>query len=185
MRQSLFGPVVQCSMRVVVLGLVWALGFAAVAQADEGGKTFAGYERSSPETRRSLLPFRVDAHAALTWEADFGAGLRADISILDRASLYNAHDELAISVGADVSFITFGGSNRLTAWPTVTAQWTFAVSENFSFYPELGVVARIQRRDWKGLYPNVGFGGRYIVYKSLALMGRLGWPMAVSLGVTF
>jgi hypothetical protein len=167
-----------------MLGFVFALGLHARAQAEEGG-TFTGYERSSAESRSSVLPFRVDVHGALTWEGDVGAGLRADIPLFERARLNNGRDEVAISVGADISFITFGGSNRLTAWPTVNAMWTLAVSERFSFYPELGIVARIERRDWKGLYPNVGFGGRFQLHNSLSLMGRLGWPMAVSIGLTF
>jgi hypothetical protein len=38
---------------------------------------------------------------------------------------------------------------------------------------------------WQGVFPNVGFGGRYTLHRSIALMGRLGWPMAISLGATF
>jgi hypothetical protein len=164
--------------------LLLVLALQSQARAEDSG-TFAGYGRSSMEKRSTLLPFRVDVHGVMTWESDLGAGLRLDIPLFDRERVYNARDELAISVGADISFLTFGGSNRLIAWPTVTAMWTLAVSERFSFYPEFGIVACIQRQDWKGLYPNVGFGGRFQLYKSLSLMGRLGWPMAVSIGLTF
>jgi hypothetical protein len=63
-------------------------------------------------------------------------------------------------------------------------QWSLGVSEKFSFYPELGLAGKIDN-GWRGVYPNVGFGGRYYLYRSVALLGRVGWPMAISLGATF
>lgn len=179
-----------CVPRSRAIGLGWLvlllgeLVWASAAQAEEA-RAFADYARSSMWTSTSLLPFRVDAHAALTWEADVGAGLRLDIPILNRARHHSSRDELALSLGADVSFVNFDGSERLTTWPTVMGQWTLAVSERFSLYPELGLVARVERRDFKGIYPSVGFGVRVRLYKVLALMGRLGWPIAVSIGITF
>jgi hypothetical protein len=46
------------------------------------------------------------------------------------------------------------------------------------------VTGKVANR-WQGVFPNVGFGGRYTLYRSVALTGRLGWPMAISLGATF
>lgn len=172
---------------VVVLGILLSLSASsrAFADAPKEESMFAGYTPSSRHQRTTLLPFRFDLHSALTWEADVGAGVRADISIFDREHLQSARDELAISLGADVSFVTFGGTSRITTWPTLAAQWSIAVSDRVSFYPELGIVARIERAAWKGLYPNVAFGGRVQVQRSLHFMGRLGWPIAVSIGLTF
>lgn len=169
-----------------VLSVWLVLGGIARADAEEE-HSLEGYSRTTllREDRLSLLPFRVDGHAVLTWEGDFGLGLRGDIPIFDKSRLYNARDELAISVGCDFSFVSFGGGNRLTTWPTATVQWTLAVTERFSFFPELGLVGRVQGSEWKGLYPNVGFGGRVLVYQTLSVVGRLGWPMAVSLGLSF
>jgi hypothetical protein len=131
------------------------------------------------------LPFRVDVHGVLTWEAEIGTGLRADILLFNETSGFNGRDEIALSVGCDLSFITFGGTNRLTVWPTATVQWSLAVREHFVLYPELGIVAQLPPGQFKGLYPNVGVGGRINVYRSLDVLVRLGWPMAVSVGLTF
>lgn len=59
------------------------------------------------------------------------------------------------------------------------------MSDNVAFYPEFGLAALIEEGDgWSGVLPNVGFGGRYYLWRSVSLMGRLGWPMALSLGAT-
>jgi hypothetical protein len=147
--------------------------------------TFADYARSARVERTTLLPFRVDAHAALSWEADVGAGLRIDVPILARVTAESARDEVAISFGADVTFINVDSTERLIAWPTIMGQWTLGVNKRFSLYPEIGLVAQVQGPDFKGIYPNVGFGGRLQLYKMLGLGARLGWPMAASIGLTF
>jgi hypothetical protein len=156
----------------------------ADAAADAQKSTFVDYARSTRANQTTLLPFRVDGHGVLTWEADVGAGLRIDIPIFRRADGKLSRDEVALSLGADVSFINVDGSERLTAWPTITGQWTLGVSERFSLYPELGLVARLRGPDFKGIYPNIGLGGRLQLYKMLGLVARLGWPMAVSIGLT-
>jgi hypothetical protein len=163
--------------------LVHALTLAAALVANTASVGAQG--PSSSEDRSSPLPFRLDAHAALDWESGFGAGARADIPIFGKDRMYNGRDELAISVGADVLFVSFTGSNKLLIWPTATIQWSLSVSERFVFYPELGMAAKVERHGWDGIYPNIGFGGRYYMVRSVALLGRLGWPMAVSAGATF
>lgn len=164
------GAFLACVLVVVTL----CSGAVAGAQGAPSSK-----DRSSP------LPFRLDAHASVDWESGFGAGARVDIPIFDKDRMYNGRDELAISVGADVMFVSFSGSNRLFVWPTATVQWSLGVSERFVFYPELGLAAKVERHGWDGIYPNIGFGGRYYLVRSAALLGRLGWPMAVSAGATF
>jgi len=167
---------------LLAFGLVSILWTTHAARADDASHTRA----PTGENQRSLIPFvRTDLHGVLTWEAEFGAGLRGDILIFDETRLYNGRDEIALSVGCDLSFVTFGGENRVTVWPTVALQWSLSVSERFVLYPELGIVAQIRPLDFKGLYPNVGFGGRVHVYRTLDVLLRLGWPMAVSAGVTF
>ena len=153
-----------------------------VARAEDASHASASYGNNE----RSLIPFvRADLHGVLTWEAEFGAGLRGDILIFDETRLYNGRDEIALSVGCDLSFVTFGGENRVTVWPTAALQWSLSVSERFVFYPELGIVAQIRPQDFEGLYPNVGFGGRVHAYRTLDVLLRLGWPMAASAGITF
>lgn len=150
-----------------------------------GENNLAHAEAPSGDERSSPLPFRLDAHAALDWESGFGAGARADIPIFAKDRMYNGRDELSISVGADVMFVSFTGSNELVVWPTATIQWSLSVSDRFVFYPELGMAAKVERNDWDGIYPNIGFGGRYYMVRSVALLGRLGWPIAISAGATF
>lgn len=152
--------------------------------ADDGSSENQGSLGS--QRGRALLPYvRTDLHGVLTWEAEFGAGLRADILLFGETRLYSGRDEIAVSVGCDLSFVTFGGTNRVTVWPTVAMQWSLSVTERFVLYPELGIVAEVRPGDFKGLFPNVGFGGRIKAYETLDVLVRLGWPMAVSAGLTF
>jgi hypothetical protein len=161
LRASLFLP----------LALVLALSSAASAQ-------------STPDTR-PLLPVRLEGHGTLNWDGGAGVGGRVDIPVIKDGVIYNARDELAISVGLDVVFLAFEGSNPVDVWPTATVQWTLGVSDRFVFYPELGLSALIDQSGWRGMFPNVGFGGRYYFWRSVSVVGRLGWPMAISAGVTF
>ncbi len=141
------------------------------------------YEDLSQEP---LLPVRLDGHASLTWDGYFGLGARLDIPVMEEGLAYSSRDELAISLGVDVIFVSFDKTDEpLQVWPTATLQWSLGVSERFTFYPELGLAAQIERDGWNGVYPNVGFGGRYSLYRSVALLARVGWPMAISLGCTF
>ncbi|MFT3921612.1 MAG: hypothetical protein QM778_03670 [Myxococcales bacterium] len=155
--------------------------FSANAQADEAEG--AEYEDLSEEP---LLPVRLDGHASITWDGYFGLGARVDIPLIKDGLSYNSKDELAISVGVDVAFVSFSeGDDPLQVWPTAAVQWSLGVTPKFAFYPELGLAAKIERDGWDGVYPNVGFGGRYSLWRSVALLGRVGWPMAISLGGTF
>jgi hypothetical protein len=142
---------------------------------------------NEPEGMRPLMPVRVDGHGALTWEGDFALGARVDIPIRRGGLAFASRDELAISIGADVVFLSFdGGENPLVVWPTATVQWTLGLSERFAFFPELGLVGSIERTGgWQGISPNIGFGGRYFIWRSVSVVGRIGWPMALSLGATF
>jgi hypothetical protein len=169
------------SRLLALCGLVLLLGAAPAASTSAQ----AAPAPAAPDDHGPLLPVRLDAHAALTWESNFGLGGRVDIPLLDTGRLYGATDELSLSVGADVAFVTFGGSDQLFVWPTVTVQWSLGVSENTAVYPELGLAARIREQGWGGMYPNIGFGVRYHLYRSIALHARLGWPIALAGGLTF
>jgi hypothetical protein len=168
----------------LVAGIAFALWLSLGGPASARAQ-IATSEAPSQEAPRALLPFRTDVHGLLTWEAELGTGLRADILLSAGTSAFAGRDELALSVGCDVSFVTWNGGNRVTLWPTATVQWALSVSERFVFYPELGIVAQVRPHDFRGLYPNVGFGGRIHVVHTLDVLVRLGWPMAVSIGLTF
>ncbi len=154
--------------------------FAITGTSSASAQTDGRSDLSKP-----LLPVRLEAHGSLTWEGFLGFGFRADIPIVQGGLVSSGRDELAVSVGSDFILLAFTGSNPLEIWPTVTLQWTLTVDDHFVFYPELGVAASIDRNGWQGVFPNVGFGARYYLWRSVSLMGRFGWPMAISLGATF
>gem|GEM_PF-6158213 len=169
--------------------------YARLAAAAVAVSSFLGAKARAEETSRAeyedlsqqpLLPVRLDGHASITWDGYFGLGARVDIPVLKDGLSYNSKDELAVSLGADVIFVSFNHDDEpLEVWPTATLQWSLGVTPNFAFYPELGLAAKITRDGWDGVFPNVGFGGRYSLYRSVSLLARVGWPMAVSLGATF
>jgi hypothetical protein len=128
---------------------------------------------------------RLDGHASLTWDGYVGFGARVDIPIMEKGLSYSSRDELAISLGADANFLAFDGSHPLQIWPTVVVQWSLGVTERFAFYPEFGLAGKVTRDGWSGIFPNIGFGSRYYLWRSIALTGRFGWPQAISLGATF
>lgn len=171
--------------RALLLASTLSALFSRTAYAEDESYAIEPASPAAEEGAHSLLPFRIDLHGVLTWEAEFGTGLRADIPIFSETSYYNGRDEIALSVGGDLSFVTFGGKNRVTVWPTVTLQWSLSVSERFVLSPEVGIVAQVQPRDFKGLFPNVGISGRIHAYGPLEVLVRLGWPMAVTVGITF
>lgn len=128
---------------------------------------------------------RLDGHVALTWDGAFGVGVRADWLLIEGTFKYSARDELAISAGADLAFVSFDGSHAIEAFPTVVLQWSIGVDDRLFFYPEFGIVGHIDDGKWDGLYPNIGFGGRYYLARSIGLQARFGWPIAFSAGAVF
>ncbi len=132
-----------------------------------------------------FLPLRLDGHAALDWDGRLGVGARADFVLISGTFRYSARDELALSVGGDVTFINFDGSNAIDGYPTVALQWALGVNDRFNFYTELGLVGRIERSGWSGINPAFGFGARYYLRRSFGLQGRFGWPIAFAGGVVF
>lgn len=157
---------------------LWMLALAAPVSAQAPARP---YGRADP-----LLPVRFDAHAAMTWDGWLGLGGRLDIPIATAAGLrYSSRDEVAISLGTDLTFLAFDGESRVTAYPTLTFQWSMGVSDRFYFYPELGLVTRIDRDGWDGVSANLGFGARYYLQRSFGIFGRLGFPFALSGGAMF
>lgn len=135
--------------------------------------------------RDPLLPLRLDGHVATTWEGNFGIGGRADFLLVSGTFRYSTRDELALSVGGDVTFIAFDGTQRVEVFPTLALQWSLGVDDQLYLFPELGIVAHVRGSEWDGFFPNIGFGARYYLRRSFSLQGRLGWPVAFSAGVTF
>jgi len=162
------------------------LACAALACAVLPSAPAAAEERAHQLGRRDpLLPFRLDGHIAATWEGSFGLGARADFPLISGTLRYSARDELALSVGADLTFLSTESGRGLDVYPTAVLQWSLGVSDRLAFYPELGVIAYVEDRSWEKLLPNVGFGARYYLRRTFGLHGRMGWPIALSLGAIF
>jgi len=173
MLRSCLGPV------FLALALGAALFGTSVAEA-QSDRPERQYGRRDP-----FMPLRLAGHVALTWEGNMGIGGRADFPLVTGSFRYSQRDELAVSVGGDVTFIALDGSQRTEVFPSAALQWSLGVSDRFFFYPELGLVAHVIRSEWDGFYPNIGFGARYYLRRSFSLQGRLGWPLALTAGVTF
>ena len=158
----------------------------SLARAEETRPVASGsppvrlYGRNDP-----LLPVRLDAHASLTWDGNFGLGGRVDFPLISGTFRYSTRDELAISAGGDITFVGINGSQHVEVFPQVALQWSLGVDDRFYFFPELGFSAHVIGNDWDGFYPTLGFGARYYLRRSLSLQGRLGWPIALSAGATF
>jgi hypothetical protein len=166
-----------------VLGLAalvaLALAVAQPASAQPLARSLTSYGRKQP-----LLPVRLDGHVALTWTGGFGVGARADIPLVT-SFRYAPRDELALSVGADVAFAWFDGARKTEGYPALALQWSLSVSERFAFVPELGLSARIDGDGVDAVIPTLGFGARWYLRRSLGVMARLGWPVAISAGAVF
>ncbi len=152
-----------------------------VTKADALPPGMRAYGRKDP-----LLPHvRLDGHVALTWEGAFGVGVRADWLLIEGTFKYSQRDELAVSAGVDLTFVKFNGTQVVEAFPTVVLQWSIGVNDRMYLYPEFGLLGHIDDGEWKGLYPNLGFGARYYLRRSVGLQARFGWPIALSAGAVF
>jgi len=160
-----------------LLGLAGALACSS-AEAQSRPRTFG---RNDP-----LMPVRIDARVSLDWYGALGTGARVDIPLVAAPRLqYNPRDEVSLSLGGDVTFVSLDGTSEIKVYPSFAFQWSLGVSDRFYFYPEVGVTAVIHRSGWDGLSPNLGFGARYYLHRSFGIFGRLGWPMALSGGAIF
>jgi hypothetical protein len=140
-----------------------------------------GYGRKDP-----LMPHvRLDGHVALSWDGAFGVGVRADWLLIEGTFKYSQRDELAVSAGADVTFVRFDGAQVVEVYPTAVLQWSIGVSDRLYLYPEFGFVGHVDDGRWDGLFPNIGFGTRYYFARSLGMHARFGWPIAFSAGAVF
>lgn len=135
--------------------------------------------------RDPLLPIRLAGHVTATWEGAFGLGARADIPLISGTFRYSGRDELAVSVGADVTFFATDEDRGVDLYPTAMLQWSLGVNDRLSFYPELGFIAYVEDRSWEGLVPSIGFGVRYYLHRSFGLNARMGWPVALNVGTVF
>jgi hypothetical protein len=143
-----------------------------------------------------IVGVRGDIHGSLDRWGVIGVGARADIPLVSDGFIQgNVHDELALSLGADlllspVDPYYYGGGAYLI--PIAALQWNFYLGDRWSIFPELGLAFHIGFDDysWNGhgsLYaePDLGFGARYHFSARNALLLRLSSPGGFQVGITF
>src|SRR5688500_3783071 len=84
----------------------------------------AGAAFPAVATAQHIDSVRVEVHAGAAWDAHFGAGARAEISIVPDGFITRADDEVAISFGGDV-FFWHHKQRELDVLGVVAFQWTF------------------------------------------------------------
>lgn len=167
--------------------LVLALGgFAGQARADEHHGT----------DHNQIDGARVDLHANVDGYGMFGVGGRVELPIVpDGLIRGDVHDELALSLGADVLFSPvdrgyYDGGGYVV--PIAAVQWNFYLGSNWSVFPEAGVAVHFDfdhdgYRDhgWSYVQPDLGLGARYHFQDRLALLMRVSSPGGLQVGLTF
>lgn len=111
--------------------------------------------------------------------ADFGAGLRATVIIVDNGFVKPINNSVGIGFGGDVFF------RHGTVFLPVVMQWNFWLSTHWSVFGEPGLgVAPNAWRDAAIVTPVFYVGGRYHFNERIALTLRAGYP-SLSVGVSF
>lgn len=133
---------------------------------------------------------RFDLHVDVGWRQAYGVGGRVEFPIVPEGLLQRADDDLTLSLGAEVFF----PDNRYGAavWPLAALQWNFYLSDRWSIFPELGVVAFAGDKHHNAfvhtgpvIAPFVGFGARFHLSPRAALLARVNWPAGLQFGVAF
>jgi hypothetical protein len=133
---------------------------------------------------------------------DYGLGVRFGIPIVSNGFVTTINNSVAISFGLDWvhydwCWYHLNCSADYFAFP-VTMQWNFYVAQHWSVFGEPGLVifhgfytgcppgdvCPAEPTD-TGVYPALYLGGRYHFNDTTALTMRLGFPFALSLGISF
>ena len=134
----------------------------------------------------------------------FGVGFRGSIPIVDNGFVKTINNSVAISFGVDwLRYDVDNWCRRFRPnrpvdcgfddnfdifWLPVAMQWNFFLSENWSVFGEPGLALRINDDHFDDDV-NLDFvlyaGGRFHFSDKVSLTMRLGWPSALSVGVSF
>lgn len=157
----------------------------ALLCVDTGVRAEGRFSSRPPGRREALLPLRLDGHVGVRWDGAPALGVRADLPLVVGTFRYSPRDELAVSLGADLSVSQLGDENTLDFYPTAALQWSLGVNERLAFVPELGLIGHFDADGWRRPLANLGFGARYYLRRSFGLQARFGWPIAFTAGVVF
>lgn len=113
--------------------------------------------------------------------ADFGAGFRGTIIIVDNGFVKKINNSVGIGFGGDIFF------RKGTVFIPVVMQWNFFLSTHWSVFaePGFGIAANANTAGkFFPLHPTGYLGGRYHFNDKIALTLRAGYP-SFSVGVSF
>lgn len=168
---------------MVVIGL----GLSTGALADDG--------HHGPD-HNQIRGVRGEVHGTVSPFSVFGVGARVEFALVPDGFIGgDVHDELALSVGADAFFAELnpdyysGGAYFV---PIAALQWNFYIGDDWSIFPEAGVVFYVAAdgNGWNGhesiyLGPDLGIGFRYHFASRNALLVRASSPGGLQVGLTF
>lgn len=111
--------------------------------------------------------------------ADFGAGFRGTITIVDNGFVKTINNSVGIGFGMDLFF------HRTTIFIPVVMQWNFWLTSHWSVFgePGIGFAANVAP-GYNAVHPVFAAGGRYHFNDKIALTMRIGYP-AISVGASF
>lgn len=110
--------------------------------------------------------------------ADFGAGFRGTIIIVDNGFVKTINNSVGIGFGGDIFF------RNTTVFIPVVMQWNFWLSPHWSVFGEPGVGVAVNSANRMPVVPTGYVGGRYHFNDRISLTLRAGFP-AFSVGVSF
>ena len=111
--------------------------------------------------------------------ADFGAGFRGTIIIVDNGFVKTINNSVGIGFGGDIFF------RNGTLFLPVVMQWNFWLTTHWSVFGEPGIGFSPNARPGRGvIHPAFYIGGRYHFNERVSLTLRIGYP-AISVGASF
>lgn len=163
---------------IPILAAAFALAVPSAARADESIIKNPG---DHPDYK-----FEAEPHGLLGFggpfergRADFGAGFRGTVVILDNGFIKTINNSVGISFGGDLFF------RRATFFIPVAMQWNFWLSTHWSVFGEPGIGFAANPPGGVGVvHPVFMIGGRYHFNDKVSLTLRLGYP-AFSIGASF
>lgn len=158
-----------------------------------------------PEYKVEIEPHGIIQTDAFYYEgrSGFGGGARFSIPLMSPGFIKSINDSVAISFGPDLIHYDYyrtvcgadqcNGSSFWRLYFPVTMQWNFWLSDKWSVFGEPGIIFRHTFVDCgpgtdcrqRTFDPAFFVGGRFHFSERVALTMRVGFPEALSVGVSF
>lgn len=128
--------------------------------------------------------FEAEPHGLLGFwgpfsRADFGAGFRGTVVVLDNGFVPSINNSIGVTFGGDLFF------RRGTVLLPVAMQWNFWLTTHWSVFGEPGLAVAVNTLGNRTpIEPIFMAGGRFHFNDRVALTMRIGYP-SLSVGVSF